>query len=316
VGKDNYGQRRLFSYILDQVERRVQAGAGPDMVFVTGDVANAGRPDEYREFVDSFYRPLAGQVGAGCRERIWIVPGNHDVDRSQARPVQTHGILDRLGIFLDPDEDGLAERRSIFARFRAFAGGDPTWPDDDPHWLFSSRGAMIRTLDLGGSSIGILGLNTAWLSCSDEDRHQLSAGKSIIEEGLERLADCDLRIVLGHHPLDWFRDQEINAVRARFGQHNVLYLHGHMHRTHSRYEEGGGYPFLALQAGASFQAREDELWVNRILWCSLDLERRELSVEPLSWSRDHQEWVIDGGAFPPGYRPSGTDRWVLDLPGS
>ena len=37
-----------------------------------------------------------------------------------------------------------------------------------------------------------------------------------------------------------------------------------------------------------------------------------LKVEPLRWSKDHQEWSIDGTAFPERFRQK--DRWVLPLP--
>jgi hypothetical protein len=85
-----------------------------------------------------------------------------------------------------------------------------------------------------------------------------------------------------------------------------------MHRGRSRYEEGGRYPFLTLQSGACFQARENDKWVNRFLWCELDPTSHEIYIEPLQWSGDHQSWALDGTAFPERYRRG--DRWVLSLP--
>ncbi len=312
VGKDDYGQRRLFKYLLDQVRERVESDAGPDMAFITGDIANKGLEGQYEEFLNEFFLPFSDLLDPECQERIFIVPGNHDVDRTQARAAQVHDILLRIQGFLDPNEQGQFERSTIFPRFQAYADYDFTSSGD--HWLFSPEGALIRSLEIRGSKIGVLGLNTAWLSCSDEDRHQLSPGKGILEVALEALQGCELKIVLGHHPIDWFLDTELDSVRATLGRHNALYLHGHMHKGHSRYEEGAGYPFLALQSGACFQARESDIWVNRLLWCEFDPATRQIQVEPLQWSRDHQEWSLDGTAFPERYRKPGTDRWVLPLP--
>lgn len=42
VGKDGYGQRKLFKYILDHLHERIASGQAPDMVFITGDIANKG----------------------------------------------------------------------------------------------------------------------------------------------------------------------------------------------------------------------------------------------------------------------------------
>lgn len=312
VGKDDYGQRRLFKYLLDHVRERIERGMGPDMVFITGDIANKGQPNQYEDFFDDFFDPLGSLLSPECQERIFIVPGNHDVDRAQARAVETYDILLRIREFLDPTDQGQFERSTVFPRFQAYADYDFTNSGD--HWFFSPEGALISSLEIRGHKIGVLGLNTAWLSCSDGDRHQLSLGKGILEVGLEALQDCELKIVLGHHPIDWFLDAELAPVRATLGRHNALYLHGHMHKEHSRYEEGAGYSFLALQSGACFQARESDIWVNRLLWCELDLATRQIRVEPLQWSRDHQEWGLDGTAFPEQYREPGTDRWTLPLP--
>ncbi|MDQ1611112.1 MAG: hypothetical protein QOG00_1043 [Pyrinomonadaceae bacterium] len=310
VGKDDYGQLRLFKYLLDHIRARVGEGLGPDLVFITGDIANKGLEAQYKEFYDSFFWPLLDCLPPETHERIFIVPGNHDVGRMQARAVQTYDVLLRVPEFLDPTDEGRFERSTVLPRFRAYVDNDPTTSDE--HWIVSVGGTLHRTIDFDGKKLGVLGLNTAWLSCGDQDRHQLSVGKGLLEDGLERLKDCDIKIVLGHHPLDWLLDTELAPVRALLGRHNAVYLHGHMHKGCSRFEEGAGYPFLAIQSGACFQAREAEVWVNGFLWCELNLETNELQVEPLQWARDQQCWTLDGSAFPERFRQG--DRWVLPLP--
>ena len=311
VGKDNYGQRRLFKYILREVERQVASGDSPDLVFITGDVADKGQSAQYTEFNDYFLSPLTDLVGKNCA-RFIMVPGNHDVDRAQAQAVQTYDILYKVPRFLDPTEEGLLQRKYLFDRFTAFANNETAKLNNQ--WLFSPQGALIQSLEIRGHKIGILGLNTAWLSRSDDDRHQLSAGKAIIETGLEALGDCHVRIVLGHHPIDWFIDEDVEPIRALFSKYNVIYLHGHLHKPVSRYEGGGGYHFLALQSGVCFETRDDEIWVSRMLWGALNLRTRQVLLKPLRWSGDNHEWSIDGAAFPERYRQPGSDYWVLPLP--
>jgi len=43
VGKDNYGQRKLFSQIHQNVAARIAKGFIPDFVFLSGDIANKGK---------------------------------------------------------------------------------------------------------------------------------------------------------------------------------------------------------------------------------------------------------------------------------
>jgi predicted phosphodiesterase len=309
-GKDVYGQRQLFKYILAHIRERVSSGRAPDLVFITGDLANKGQDEEYRGFYNQFFLPLFECLPLDCQQRIFIVPGNHDVDRTQTRAVQTKDILLRIPEFLDPTEQGQFERQVILPRFKAFVENDLNFSGN--HWLSSTSGTFQVAVEIQGINVGITGINTAWFSFNDDDRHNLSAGKSLLEDGLEAIKNCDIKFVLGHHPIDWLLDTELEAVRALLASHNALYLHGHMHRGRAKFEEGGGYPFLALQSGAGFQARENDLWVNRFLWCDLNLTTRELNIEPLKWSSEHQNWVTDSDAFPPRYQQG--NRWVLPLP--
>jgi predicted phosphodiesterase len=311
VGKDNYGQRQIFKYVLDDVESRIASAVGPDFVFITGDIANRGLLTEYEYFIDGFVYPLMELMGDNA-ERIFIIPGNHDVDRNQAKAVQAHTVLSKVSGLLDPTPEGSRERKILLPRFKDFVQAG--LPATGAKWLDSSPGAFVVVDTINGLQVGIIGLNTAWLSENDDDKKNLSPGKDILETGLQQIKDCDLKIVLGHHPIDWFIENEIKPISSLFGKNHVLYLHGHLHKNASSPGYGAGHPFLAIQAGAAFQAREDERWVNRLLWCELDFTHRLVRIEPRQWSRDHKEWAIDGLAFPEAYREPGTDRWSLPLP--
>ncbi len=237
------------------------------------------------------------------------MPGNRDVDRTQARPVDTRTVPLRVPDFLDDTETGRGHRQSILPRFAAYIRNDFTASGD--HWLGSCEGTSRATLVLRGRRLGVLGLNTAWLSCGEDDRHQLSAGVPLLERGLESLAGCDQKIVLGHHPLDWLRDADAEAVQALLGEHTALYLHGHLHKGKLRYQMGG-QPFLSIQAGACFQPAADEDWVNGLVWCELDLDAGECRAEALQWAGPERGWVPDGAAFPPAFRQG--DHWAFPLP--
>jgi len=86
---------------------------------------------------------------------------------------------------------------------------------------------------------------------------------------LKKIKDCEVRIVLGHHPIDWFIENEASSLRALLAKQNVLYLHGHLHEDTFRQEMGREEEFLTIMAGASYQAREHKLWVNSFYGVSL-----------------------------------------------
>lgn len=298
VGKDDYGQRSLFRSIMDHVRSRVVAGIGPNVIFVSGDIANNGAVAQYQVFGNDFLMPLLDIVGDNNCDRVFVVPGNHDINRSVSKAIDTYTVLNRVPTILDPTPAAHIEREPLLARFSPFTEADLT-VDSTNHWLTSNQGFLTHTLILGGKTIGILLLNTAWLCNSGDDRHKLSPGKPMLEEGLHSIANCDVRIVMGHHPLSWFRDEEVASIKTLFSRHSVIYLHGHLHRNEAADLVGAGGRFLTLQSGAAFMTREDDQWVNRIMWC--EISEGGLMIEPLKWSRPHQEWAFDGDALPQEY---------------
>lgn len=64
------------------IEQEVGEGLVPDLVAITGDVAFSGIAKEHalaRKWLDDLWPKLGGLE----RDRLLIVPGNHDVDRGK-----------------------------------------------------------------------------------------------------------------------------------------------------------------------------------------------------------------------------------------
>src|SRR5712691_9340822 len=61
------------------LETLLQEEGRVDFVFFTGDAAQSGKPEEYAEVTD-FFRALCEELDIGL-DRLFVVPGNHDIDR-------------------------------------------------------------------------------------------------------------------------------------------------------------------------------------------------------------------------------------------
>lgn len=313
TGKDHYGQVQLFDSILEHIESKKKINKTPDMIFITGDAADKGKKEQYDLFCNDFILPLIDIVGDTVK--IFIVPGNHDVNRDEARATKRYGVLNEIPEFFDPNKEGLHERRVLFPRFENYVQSEiHAWVTIGRDWLYSDAGFFTYIHESGNRKIGILGINTAWLSEGEHDRHHLTPGKAAIEAGLKKLKGCEYILVLGHHPLDWY-DEDAISIRALLGKTSAIYMHGHLHKNSGNLEIAAGHKFLNLQSGAAFQARESEKWINRILWGELDMNGSKVMLCPLQWSKDNQEWALDGIAYPEEYRTPGTDFWVLPLKG-
>lgn len=310
VGQDDYGQTQLFKSILKHVSEQKERGITPDYIFVTGDLAYKGAASEYIKFNTDFLEPLQKIIGNGIENRTFTVPGNHDVDRNKASGFSAEKFLNSSNNYFNPTQEGMEQRKPIFERFKGFADFDltPTLGE----WITSSEGAYSFEENIKGVNVGIVGINTAWLSEKINEAKMLSPGKFIVENILSKVDKNDLVIVLGHHPLDWFAEGHRRPIESLFGKNNVLYLHGHLHDVWVTPQYGGGHMFLPIQCGAAFQAREDGFYKNGLLWTEVDITSGLISLQPWTWNTVHQEWGINSEAFPSVNKKG--DFWEFLLP--
>ncbi len=314
IGMDDYFQRKLFDEILKHVEQRISEGFGLDLVFITGDIADKGKSDQYDTFVSEFLSPLHKLMGADAHKKIFIVPGNHDVIVDAYKYFSRDEIYGKGSHFFDPTCDGLKERCQVLPRFETYAQQSLLTPTS---WLDTDLGAYVAIIEIRSVKLGIVGINTAWVSKGTKkgelgDRHCLSPGIHILEDSLKKLGGCNIKIVIGHHPIDWFHDLHVNDIKVILGEHQALYLHGHLHRVRVT-PEADGQRFLCVQSGAAFQSRpEDETeWVNGILWAELDVQLAALRLQPREWRE--REWRVSRD-LPNNRQLPDQNWWQFPLP--
>lgn len=313
VGKDDYAVPNMFTHIIEHVGKMVSAGSKPDFIFITGDVADKGKLKEYESFNLEFLLALQESTGIDFEKSVFIVPGNHDADRTKNKAFTREEMLDPKEHYFDPTAEGLVLREIILPRFKIYETND--WSAQKGLWVSSEAGAFAHCIE-DDFKVGIVGINTAWLNKDKNDKENLTPGKHLVEQILEKIKDCPLKIVLGHHPLDWFNPLERKMLTALFGKHSVLYLHGHLHDAWAEPAYGSGGQFFTVQSGAAFQAREGERWRNGFVWAEVDVDAQVLRLQPWEWSAEHQDWCLVADAFPPGHRQKGGDVWEYHLPGT
>jgi hypothetical protein len=182
VGKDNYGQRKLFSEIIELVRKKNDEGFSLDLVFLTGDLANRGLQLEYEEFFESFFVPLITCLGGDDWDgKIYSIPGNHDVERERAKFFSPEEIIRNPERVFDPTPEGRIQRDQFVGRFGNYTSNEATNSPDK--WIASEMGSFSQLVSLRGQKIGVVGLNTAWLSKNDLDRHLLTPGTNILDDG-------------------------------------------------------------------------------------------------------------------------------------
>ena len=228
-----------------------------DAILVTGDIAFRGIREEF-EAAATWLELLASAVG--CKKhRIYVVPGNHDVDRSQFDKVE--GARDAVAGIADADSDKAREDKLIA---QLNAGGDRlfTAVSDFNQFaakydcqLSSGRPCWRTTLQIDHRTlVGLYGLNSTLISgINGTDR------KGALFMGAPQLnvsqAPGTINLAMAHHPPEWMSDQDDIETRL-LGVPNIV-LFGHRHVQKIRRDIGGP---VVLFAGSVNPDRRESGW--------------------------------------------------------
>lgn len=252
IWDENIVLKALLADVKEQIQ---QAGLQPDFVVVTGDIAFSGKAADY-SLAKLFFDDLLRTTNLD-KDRLFVVPGNHDVDRdliSRGAKAIGDSLLDRkstYSIMTHPDD-----RQLMLARFKGYSSfinnylGSHIGFDTNQYYY-------VRLLELSNTRIAILGFNTALVSASDEDKAKgLLLGEHQVRTALEQANDADLRLSLLHHPFDWLREFDRNDVEPLICDNCQFVLHGHMHQTGIHQWRTPDTEIMILGAGACYETRE------------------------------------------------------------
>ena len=259
------------------------------LVVVTGDIANFGTADEYAQATAWLTGPLATAAGV-TPAQIRVVPGNHDVHRGSI--TRTANVLAKGLLSEDDPQQAIAEvlsseseRAPLLARQSAYLTFAQTFhPGLTVPW-WSERP------EIQGLTVHLAGLNSAWLSASDNDRGNLMLSRWQCNELLAESDTADLTIALLHHPWDYLseHDQESEEeIRRRCG----VILHGHLHQQNARLASDPDREVLQLAAGASYAGAK---WANAYQLLELDPMRGEARAHFRVW--DGHDWIPDRNRY-------------------
>lgn len=219
--------------MMRDLETQVQILGKVGAILIGGDVAFKAAPEEYATAWDWIQ-----QLGAisGCPDgRIFVVPGNHDVDRGMTKhqmpirnaqnavfkesPLQREWML-REQLSDKSSGQDLLRPHSAYNVFAAPLGCQ-IWPDK-PFWHQDID-------DLGcGVTLRIFGLTSTLLSGRNGDDDQKADLYLSPMQTVFNPEPNTANLVLVHHPIDWLADgDEVDddlTGRAQF------HLFGHKHR--------------------------------------------------------------------------------------
>ena len=248
--KNSFLQDRVLDAFLQSLPTLIKRFGPVDLIFASGDIAAFGKQSEYAHATEFFDKVLKA-LGLG-RERLFVVPGNHDVDRDEgAGLVRTLKSLEEADVTLNPEKAQL----HIKLRQAAFKTWFNEYFSDIRSFSENSTISPIEQIKIAGQIINVVLVNTAAFSFDNEDAGKLWIGRRNTEAliGAAKVHLADLTIAVMHHPLSWIAPQELNLIKAGLRSVADIVLHGHFHENESEAIIGNNGHALHLAAGAMYQ---------------------------------------------------------------
>lgn len=230
-----------------------------DALLISGDIAGKGKPEEFA-VAEGWIRELATAVGCSF-QGIYVVPGNHDVDRSivmasaatrnAQRSIMNASESNRerefRTQFMDSDSS-----RALLAPHSAYNEFAKVFDCQiySPERLFWKQELTLEQ----GVRLHLFGLTTTLLSGAEgRDDTRNSLYLSPLQTVLDPV-DNVVNLVMCHHPPDWLLDHD--SVDEVMCSRAPLQLFGHKHRQRVTREAA----YMRFSAGAVNPSRYELGW--------------------------------------------------------
>jgi predicted phosphodiesterase len=260
---DDYNINKMLEALWDDLRYLADDGLRPDFIVFTGDIAQSGKSDQYEMAEQIFFKPILAKTDLPST-RLFIVPGNHDVEWSKMDPIVTDGMArlvqdpERVNDFLSPERD----RSLHLAQFESYADFINNCFTDHP--TFSSRDFFYgHRFTVNDVAISLLGLNSAWMSATHrdmdnnvEDQGYLLIGERQLDRALEQSSQADLCIALMHHPSHWLHPSERSRTKRRLNAECNFVLHGHLHEPEVEIHQSLSGKSVSIPTGALYYSRD------------------------------------------------------------
>lgn len=289
--KANFDQTVVLDPLIARVEQDYKKGLKPEIVIVTGDIAYKGIEAEYIQAKNFFDELLNVLKLPG--ERLFIIPGNHDVNRKKYRKSDRlqYDSIKELNDELEDEE----HRKDLF---RGMGDYFNFVQEKYPHLegIYDNLVPFVNSYNADcGRKIGIVGLNSSWMCRKSPDEREIAIGEYQIKNAMKELGkmgDVDLAISCFHHPLDWLRPDDRDRCRSYFPDNSVL-LCGHLHDAAGGFIKDHIGNFFQFQAGGAYLGSESS-WPARFQYITFDWDNDSIRLDFRKFVKDRRIWSLDG----------------------
>ena len=289
-----------------------------DFVVFSGDISFKGDAQEFQDASKVLFSPILELVGVDVP--IVFCPGNHDIERNSfsSIPKEWADSAATLGGY-DDKLDSMCATDNIVSVLSSPFENYKIFTKSYGQEYQNGKMNFSKIINKTDNKIGISSINTAWHSARYKllnernseinklwDYGSLKITETQILRAVNDVKDCDLKILVMHHPLNWINEDEqikiSNIIRENFD----IVVHGHEHRPDMSRLSGGAGEILIVPAGATYNRRvpSDPRYTNSYNYCSMSLDdfsgeiyHRIWFEEKTKWSSDQRYWSDGKSSF-------------------
>lgn len=273
-------------------EKNIQA------IFCTGDIANRG--DTSQKAV-AIQESAIRKITSSAPGAIFVCcPGNHDVNlkarddiyepifASIKTPDEANRLIERL----------LSKSQSEF--WAHFDGYIDLCEKITPAAYQSNK--IFTTVHFRSANVlvGVASLNSTWRTFGggNKDKNNLYVGERQIELALKEIADCDIKIALMHHTLDWLaQDEKVRVQRVLADNFDVM-LCGHNHNNNASRITSTLGNLLISNTGCIYESRE---YFNGFSILDMNFDDKKLRMEAREYYHERNAFDISPRFFEGGF---------------
>ena len=290
------------SVVLDPLLKRVREdyakGLRPELVAVTGDIAFKGIRAEY-DVAAQFFADLLGLLNLKS-DRLFLVPGNHDVNRKKYRPtdIPRYDTVQALNEELEQYRDDLFKGMREYFDFvtTRYPHLQPVQDDLIP---------FVTTFEAAsGKRLGLIGLNSAWMCRKSPDEREIAIGEYQIKNAVEELkksGNVDLNLFLLHHSINYLRRDDRDVCRSYIDGNRSILLTGHLHEPAGWILEDLDGRLVQFQAGGAYLGSESS-WPSRYQYVTLDWENNRIQLDFRAYNKEKRRWHVDAEVGVDGHK--------------
>lgn len=272
------------------------------IIVCTGDLVDKGGADYEtiqdafslfkKEVIDFISDKLSISV-----DRFLVVPGNHDIIRENDSSKIELGnreffksydnILSGQKEILDNGEREGVKRMIPFVEFES-----SIYRDFKRYSSFLGNAFKYKL----NPSVGVACLNSAWRAYDDSDKNYLILGEEQLTRCSNYINDCDIKIALMHHPLDWFELENSIISNHIHKDYDLLFV-GHVHKSKTMIQTGfTGTLFTDIASSSTSDIRSDsKAFSNGFSIINYDKTSDVIDVDCTFYKYNHsnKEYVIN-----------------------